>query len=101
MDARRLSDDEFSATFAEPMTDVTAGVDIGSYVAQVPAADLEGHAVSDRRIERVYHAGDGHFAHVLVATRTPNVFLTVVVDLQAKTVYGHRLLDLSREYGLE
>jgi len=50
-------------------------------------------------VEHVYRNGNNTFDHVLVVTKTKNVFLTVVVDLVRDTICGHRLLDLNQEYG--
>ena len=66
----------------------------------VPSTDLEGHAIYDRFVECVYRSDDDRFDHVLVMTRTKNVFLAVVVDLVLESVHGDRPLDLNREYGL-
>ena len=81
----------------ETATDV---IDIWPYVEAVPLADLENHSIYDGFVELVYRSDDGRFDHVLVTTRTPNVYLSVVVDLIHRSIYGHRLLDLNREYGL-
>ena len=81
----------------ESATDV---LDIWPYVQSVPSADLEGHSIYDRLVEIVYRSDDDRFDHVLVMTRTKNVYLAVVVDLAHDSICGHRLLDLNREYGL-
>ena len=75
-------------------------IDIWPYVRAVPLQDLEGHAVYDQYVEYVYRTGDGRFDHVQVMTRTKNVYLVIVVDLQADDIHGHYLFDLNREYGL-
>ena len=99
-----LNDDQFRATFAAPMRDVTGEatdvIDIWSYVESVPAADLRGHAVYDHFVEKVYRDASGRFDHVLVMTKTKNVYLTVVVDLEHDAVYGHHLLDFNEKYGV-
>ena len=104
MNTNALDEDAFLATLAEPMRDVTREatnvLDIWSYVAAVPVADLGGHAVSDRSVEFVYRDPTDHFDHVQVMTTTKNVYLVVVVDLHKDCVYGHYLLDLNKEYGL-
>jgi hypothetical protein len=101
---RRLTEDEFKATMTAPMHDVTESpteiLDIWQYVPSVPSSDLEGHSIYDRFVEVVYRSEDDRFDHVLVMTRTKNVYLAVVVDLAHDLIYGHRLLDLNREYGL-
>jgi len=33
-------------------------------------------------------------------TKTKNVYLTVVVDLQRDSIHGHHLLDLNEKYGV-
>jgi hypothetical protein len=104
MQTRQLTEGEFKATMTPKMQNVTETatdvLDIWPYVVSVPAADLEGHSVYDRFVEAVYRSDNDRFDHVLVMTMTKNVFLTVVVDLARDSIYGHRLLDLNREYGL-
>ncbi|QEL15126.1 hypothetical protein [Limnoglobus roseus] len=104
MQTRQLTDGEFKATMTPKMQNVTETatdvLDIWRYVASVPAADLEGHSVYDRFVEAVYRSDDDRFDHVLVMTMTKNVLLTVVIDLAQDSIFGHRLLDLNREYGL-
>jgi hypothetical protein len=104
MRTRRLKEDEFKATMTPQMHNVTQSatdvLDVWSYVHSVPSADLDGHSIYDRFVEVVYRSDDGRFDHILVMTRTKNVYLAVVVDLVHNSIYGHRLLDLNREYGL-
>ncbi len=103
MHTRRLEKAEFLATMTPKMHDVTQSatdvLDVWPYVAAVPATDLDGHKVYDRFVEAVYRSGDERFDHVLVMTKTKNVFLVVVVDLVKDRVQGHHLLDLKTEYG--
>lgn len=82
------------------VTATASGIDVFGYVAAVPADDLSGHELLDRLVERVYRSEDDRFDHVLVATKTQNVFLTVVVDLATNAVHGHHLLDLDALYGI-
>ena len=99
-----LSEMQFLATFAAPMRDVTGEatnvIDIWPYVDSVPAQDLRGHEVYDRFVEYVYRDATGRFDHVQVMTKTKNVYLTIVVDLQHNAVHGHQLLDLNEKYGV-
>jgi hypothetical protein len=99
-----LDDDAFHATFGSPMRDVTAEatdvIDIWPYVSAVPTSDLCGHTIYERFVERVYRTPDDRYDHVMVMTRTKNVYLVVVIDLVADSIYGHHLLDLNEEYGL-
>jgi hypothetical protein len=48
----------------------------------------------------VYRDATGRFDHVQVMTKTKNVYLTVVVDLQNNVIHGHHLLDLNKKYGV-
>ncbi len=101
---RRLSDEAFKATFSFRMTDVTAEpgdvIDIGPYVASVPPEDLAGHEVQDGLVAHVYRGSQGRYDHVLVMTRTRDVFLAIVVDRTDRRIEGHHLLDLPALYGL-
>jgi hypothetical protein len=105
MQTRLLSESEFKATFVPRMRDVTKiamdVLDIWPYVDAVPQDELEGHLIFERFIEKVYRSGNDRFDHVQVMTKSPNVYLIVVVDLQFDCFYGHRLLDLNKEYGLD
>ena len=104
METRRLTENEFKKTMSPKMHNVTEMAndvfDIWPYVEAVPATDLEGHSVFDRFVDVVYRSDDDRFDHVLVMTKTKNVYLTVVLDLAHDSIFGHRLLDLNREYGL-
>lgn len=99
-----LDEKQFLATIAAPMRDVTGEVtnviDIWPYVESVPPEDLRGHEVDNHFVEYVYRDATGRFDHVQVMTKTKNVYLTVVVDLQRDAVHGHHLLDLNEKYGV-
>lgn len=104
MQTRQLTEAEFKATMTPEMHNVTEAatdpLDLWPYVESVPASDLQAHSIYDHFVEVVYRSDDDSFDHVLVMTRTKNVYLAVVVDLAHDSIYGHRLLDLNREYGL-
>ena len=99
-----LNDEAFHATFAAPMRDVTGEVlhwvDIWPYVESVPAGDLRGHEVDGQFVDYVYRDAAGRFDHVMVMTKTKNVYLVIVVDLTGDGIHGHHLLDLNEKYGL-
>ncbi len=104
METHQLNEDEFKATITPKMHNVTESatdvLDIWPYVNSVSSADLERHTIYDHFVEYVYRSDDDRFDHVLVMTKTKNVYLAVVVDLTRDVIHGHRLLDLNREYGL-
>jgi hypothetical protein len=99
-----LDENQFLATFAAPMRNVTGEatnvIDIWPYVESVPREDLSGHQIHDHFVEYVYRDATGRFDHVLVMTKAKNVYLAVVVDLQHDVVHGHHLLDLNEKYGV-
>ncbi len=101
---RLLAEDEFFATFKKPMHNITGQdsnvLNIWPYVYAVPTSDLQGHIIHDRVVEYVYRTPDARFDHVLVMTKTKNVYLAVVVDLEHAAIHGHHLLDLNRLYGI-
>ena len=103
MITKLLDATEFKSTFAEPMRDVLATatnvIDIWPYVAAIPRSELFGNEIVDGCVEHVYRNGTATFDHVLVLTRTKNVFVAIVVDVAKDTILGHHLLDLNHEYG--
>lgn len=104
MKTNLLGDVEFKSTFGMPMRDVVGEasnvIDIWPYVSEVPPSDLQGHEIHDRFVEHVYRSPDNKYDHVMVTTKTQNVYLVIVVNLLNDAIYGHHLLDLNSEYGL-
>lgn len=104
MQTRQLTEGEFKATMTTKMHNVTETatdvLDIWPYINSVPDSDLGGHAIYDDFVECVYRNNDNSFDHVSVMTKTKNVYLVVVIDLVHDSIYGHRLLDLNREFSL-
>ena len=100
MTTRLLTKDEFLACFAEPMRDVTATEEAGPDIwAYVDAINLPlGRAWEVRDVAHVYRDARNQFEQVLIATDGEDLFLVVVVDLKARCVHGHHLLDLAAEY---
>ena len=102
---KRLSEDEYHATFGEKMTQVVDDTpppfDFWDYVETIPEEDFDGHDCSDGSVSYVWSDSSGQFQHVLVNSEDKNVFMVIVLDLLERRVYGHRLLNLNKEYGLE
>jgi hypothetical protein len=105
--ARRLSEAEYKATFADPMVDIKGredlfrpdGVlDLRSYLraAQADIAPLE--LLADVPPSAVYLTADRRFDHVLYPCDRSNVYLVVVIVADA-FVFGHFVLDLQGEHG--
>ncbi len=101
---KRLTAEAFKATFSFRMIDVTATakalLDIWPYVEAVPTEDLEGHEIEDGLVAHVYRGSQSRYDHVLVTTRSKDVFLAIVVDRTDRRIEGHHLLELPAPHGL-
>lgn len=103
MQAKLLDEDQFRGTIVEPIQRVDdAGpiVDFWPYVDAVDAVDFEGHDCSEGQVGWVYRMAD-RYEHVGISSRTPNVFMTIILDLHERCVHGHRLMSFNTLYGLE
>jgi hypothetical protein len=100
-----LTRDEYLATCGQPMArvqeDESPPLDFWNYFDGIPKTDFAGHDCSEGRVDYAWVEPNGRFQHVLVKSENKNVFMVLVLDCPARTVYGHRLLDLNSEYGLE
>jgi hypothetical protein len=74
---------------------------VWNYVRNIPKQDYEGFEVEEDQIPYVYETGDGRFEHVFVSTKTANVFMLILLNNDEENIYGHHLLDLNEEYGIE
>ncbi|MFL5241944.1 MAG: hypothetical protein ACJ8FY_07535 [Gemmataceae bacterium] len=99
-----LSHEQYLATFGDTRSRISSDepvpFDFWPYFETIPPADFEGHDCSATLVEYVWREGSGRFEHVLINSEDPNVFMVVILDRKEGTVYGHRLLDLNKEYGL-
>jgi hypothetical protein len=101
---RRLTDEEFKATMGSDRERV--GLDeeppfaFWDYFDSIPPEDFAGHDFLDGRVSYAWNMRGTAYQHVLVECETPNVFLVLVLDVTARSVTGHHLLDLNRRYGL-
>ena len=109
MTPRLLTKEEFKSllsgsvkniTGKEPEVSPDGVLDITPYVAEIAKEDLDGYRVPDGLpVEVIYRTSPEVFDLVHVMTDRKNVYLVVVVDVQADSVLGHHLLDLNKEYG--
>lgn len=100
-----LDEESFRKTFGKKMLcvsdDEEPPVPFWSYLEEIPVQDFQGYDCSEGNVQWVWRDEAGHFEHVLIDTKEDkDVFMVVVLDLSTKQVFGHRLLDLKREYGL-
>jgi hypothetical protein len=99
---RKLSADEFKATTGP--APVRVGVDeappfdFWGYFDAIPEEDFGGHDFSAGRVEYAWRMPVHE--HVLVNCGRPNVYLVLVLYLDARRVAGHHLLDLNEIYGV-
>lgn len=73
--------------------------DFFRYFDAIPVDDFDGHACQGD-VTYVWEDASARFQHVLFNSQDKNVFMAVILDLQAGSVVGHRLLDLNQLYGL-
>lgn len=102
---KELSEIEFKSTFDTPMNDVTESaepvVDIWPYINELVKNSIVEQYVFDKNlVECVYRNDSCTFDHILLPTKYPGTFITLVVDIINKTVYGFFKLDLKKEYGI-
>ena len=74
---------------------------VWNYVSEIPESDYDGFEIAQGQIPFVYETGDGKFEHVYVSTKTSNVFILVLLNNEEEEIYGHHLLNLNVEYGIE
>ena len=104
---KELTETEFWNTFGNGMTDITQmeidePIDIWDYVKHLTENQTVDLIVYEKElVENVYRNDLKTFDHILLPTENQNVFLTIVVDLKNKKVFGHKILDLNKEYGIE
>ncbi len=99
----QLTQTEFDTTFAAPMRRLPQRneppFDFWPYFDTIPPNDFSGHRFSGD-VTYVYEHPSGFFQHVLVNSEDKNVFLAIVLNVQAKQVVGHRVVDFCAMYGL-
>ena len=78
----------------------SATLDFWPYFESIPSDDFNGVDCLAKQVVHVYESAGGRYQHVLVASDRKNVFMVVVLIVPDRAVYGHRLLDLTEEYGL-
>ena len=61
------------------------------YFDAIPAEDFDGHDCSAGIVRYAWRMSPGPYEHVLVCSEDPNVFMVLVLDVENRTVYGHRL----------
>jgi hypothetical protein len=99
-----LTADQFKATMEQHPVPVSSDeeppFDFWPYFLSIPPADFADFDFSERIVTHAWTMPHLAVQHVLVRCEVPNVFLALVLDLDARRVRGHHLLDLNKQYGL-
>ncbi|CAM1339180.1 hypothetical protein [Tenacibaculum aestuarii] len=101
---QELTEIEFKNSFGNGMTDITEmeinePIDIWNYVKKLTESQIVNRIVYENElVEKVYRNDLKTFDHILLSTEKQNVFLIIVVDLKKKKIFGHKILDLNKEY---
>ncbi|MCT4663670.1 MAG: hypothetical protein N4A45_00385 [Flavobacteriales bacterium] len=104
---RELTEIEFRRTFGNGMTDITQmeidePINIWNYVKKLiefESGTIDNFVFEKELVEKVYRNDLKTYDHILLPTNTQNVFMTIIVDLKTKLIFGHKLLDLNKMYG--
>lgn len=95
---RELSLEDYEATYSPPMVDVTKSatelVDLWGYADQVIANSYHNCATWEWRVAHIYESGDARYQHIGIPVPKDDTYLTVVVDVDARRILGHYILDL-------
>ena len=99
---RLMTEDEYNRTYSPPMLNVTESadevVDLWGYADLVIESEYHNCSAWDWRVMYIYESKDGHFQHINIPVPRNNTYLSVVVDLPARRIIGHYILDLQALY---
>jgi hypothetical protein len=99
-----ISDDEWPSYLSMPMQRLSQEekppFDFWPYVEAIPKKDFNGFDCSEGDVDYVYRHPAGRLVHVLINSNDRAVFMVIVIDKEACSVIGHRLLDLPQLYGV-
>lgn len=108
MKVNELTYKQFKSTFSEKMNDVTYSaleepVYIWDYVKSLEKDKfyLNDDIINNRIVELVYRNSVKTYDHVLVPTFKKNIYLVIIININQKNIFGHYLLDLNKEYGIQ
>ena len=99
---KELSAEAFKATFSPPMADIsnsaTELVDLWGYADQVIGNAYHNCTAWEWRVAHIYESADARYQHILIPVPKDDTYLTVVVDVDARQILGHHILDLGALY---
>ena len=98
MEAKRLTETAFRATFTARMREIppcgATSPDLVPYLDALFPEDLDGLSIPTREVRHVWRDAHDRYDHVLLPLSRANTYLVVVVDLRNWCVHGHHVLDL-------
>jgi hypothetical protein len=98
-----LTPEQFRATFKQPMHRVPVPavfpIDFLTYFDAIPSADFDCH-ICPGHVRYVWEDASGRYQHVLFNSEEVSVFMVVVLDMKARWILGHHLLDLRTVYSV-
>ena len=98
-----LTENQFKKTFAAPMRllplEAEPPFNFWPYFEEISPTDFAGHEFSGN-VTYVYEHPSGEFQHVLVNSEDKNIFLAIILNLPARQVVGHHILNFNALYGV-
>lgn len=100
---KEINQVEYNRTMTGGMTDVTETaepvVDVWPYVEMLSNEGIvSDYVLENFLVEKVYRSNDGKYDHVLLPTAKDNHFVVLAIDIKAKSIIGHHLLNLNKLY---
>jgi hypothetical protein len=102
MAVRSLTRAQFDACFEAPMRlldDAAHLPEIDRYIDEVVAAESSLQRVGN--IHSIYRDAQGRVDQVLLETEQDERYLILLVDVSRSALFGHFLLDMKQEYGID
>jgi hypothetical protein len=102
---QELNEQDYKSTMRNGISDVTETakpvLDIWPYVEMLVGEDIVSRYVLENfLVEKVYGNSDKEYDHILLPTAETDVFVVLVIDLNAQAIRGYHLLDLKKLYGI-
>ena len=102
---RELDKQKYIQTMQSGMKNITETArhitDIWDYARELAENGLiSEYGYRRHLIEAVYVNNENTYQHILLFTDTENCYMVIVINVIRKTIEGHCLIDLNKEYGI-
>ena len=102
---RELNKNQYLQTMGNNMKNATneayPSVDIWNYAKLLLDNNLiSKYGFDNQIIEAVYVNDENTYHHILLFTDKPNCYVVIVVNVIQRTIFGHYILDLNKEYDI-